>query len=52
MNVGPTHTGEIPPIFQERLQDTGKWLSVNGDGIYGTNPWKTCQNDRENRNIW
>ncbi|KAK7603142.1 hypothetical protein V9T40_003141 [Parthenolecanium corni] len=52
LNVGPTHTGDISPIFQERLHDIGKWLSVNEEGIYGTNPWTTCQNDTENGNIW
>jgi alpha-L-fucosidase len=36
LNVGPQPDGIIQPEFQERLKAIGKWLSVNGDGIYGT----------------
>ncbi|PVD24700.1 hypothetical protein C0Q70_15185 [Pomacea canaliculata] len=51
MNVGPTHYGEIPPIFQERLQQLGSWLKVNGEAIYKSNPW-TFQNDTVTPNVW
>lgn len=44
MNVGPTKEGTIAPIFQERLLDVGEWLSVNGEAIYSSVPWKH-QND-------
>ncbi|KAF2884222.1 hypothetical protein ILUMI_21957 [Ignelater luminosus] len=50
MNVGPTSDGRIMPIFEERLLDIGEWLSINGDGIYGTKPW-THQNET-NTNVW
>jgi alpha-L-fucosidase len=36
LNVGPTAEGEIPAASIERLHDVGRWLSVNGDSIYGT----------------
>lgn len=36
LNVGPTAEGLIPEPSVERLQAIGRWLSVNGDSIYGT----------------
>ena len=51
MNVGPTHDGRIAPMFEERLRQTGDWLSVNGDAIYGTKPW-LHQNDTVTPNVW
>lgn len=44
MNVGPTKDGMIAPIFQDRLESVGYWLSVNGEAIYSSVPW-THQND-------
>uniref|UniRef100_A0A0A1WHC9 Putative alpha-L-fucosidase n=1 Tax=Zeugodacus cucurbitae TaxID=28588 RepID=A0A0A1WHC9_ZEUCU len=51
INVGPTKYGTILPIFEERLRDMGKWLSVNGDAIYGSKPW-VYQNDSITPNVW
>lgn len=51
MNVGPTKEGKIIPLFEERLRDLGKWLKVNGEGIYSTVPW-SHQNDTVAKNIW
>ncbi|XP_065216614.1 alpha-L-fucosidase isoform X1 [Planococcus citri] len=52
LNVGPTSEGKILPIFQERLLDIGNWLSMNGEAIYETRPWPTCQNDTFTPGVW
>ncbi len=45
LNIGPAADGTISPIFMDRLMGIGDWLSVNGDAIYATVPWKVCQNE-------
>jgi len=49
LNVGPTAQGEIPGPSVERLRAIGKWMSANGQSIYGTQasplratPWGRC----------
>jgi len=39
LNIGPDHEGEIPPEYRMILKEYGKWLRVNGEGIYNTRPW-------------
>lgn len=41
LNVGPDATGMIPVVMMERLLDIGKWLKVNGEAIYSSQPWKS-----------
>lgn len=40
LNIGPRSDGTIPDEVQQVLLEVGSWLKVNGEGIYGTRPWK------------
>lgn len=51
VNVGPTKSGIIEPIYVDRLQEMGKWLHNNGEAIYDSVPW-LHQNDTETLGIW
>ena len=42
MNVSPRSDGTIPDDQQQVLRAIGKWLRQNGEGIYGTRPYKTA----------
>src|SRR4051812_33860999 len=41
LNIGPRPDGTIPEPEQQMLRDIGRWLSANGEAIYGTRPWTT-----------
>lgn len=38
LNVGPDAEGAIPEASVERLRAIGRWLDVNGEAVYGTDP--------------
>ncbi len=49
LNLGPTAEGVFPEASIERLAEIGKWMKVNGEGVYATTaspfkqlPWGRC----------
>ena len=42
LNVGPKADGTIPDEDTAILKDIGAWLSVNGEAIYDSKPWRAC----------
>ena len=40
LNIGPRSDGTIPEEQEKLLLGIGHWLSINGEAIYGTRPWK------------
>jgi len=40
LNIGPKADGTIPDEAKKILSEMGAWLSLNGEAIYGTRPWK------------
>jgi alpha-L-fucosidase len=40
LNVGPKPDGTFTDEETAVLRDLGRWLKINGEGIYDTTPWK------------
>jgi len=38
MNIGPGPDGDWDPVAYERLSEIGKWIKINGEGIYASKP--------------
>ncbi|KAK6765966.1 hypothetical protein RB195_025715 [Necator americanus] len=49
LNVGPDKHGKIPPIFEDRLRELGRFINAHSEAVYSTKPW-IHQNDTGN--IW
>lgn len=43
LGVCPMADGTIPPLQQQRLEELGEWLKINGDAIFGTRPWVAAE---------
>jgi len=45
LNVGPTSEGLFPDSSIDRLREMGRWMSINGESIYGTSasPFKSLE---------
>ena len=43
LNVGPRADGSIAARDRELLEGIGRWMDANGDGIYGTRPWRLAE---------
>ena len=41
LNVVQTPEGDLEPDMLKIIDEIGVWTSANGEGIYGTRPWKT-----------
>jgi alpha-L-fucosidase len=40
INIVQTPEGDLEPDMLKTLDEIGAWIKVNGEGIYGTRPWK------------
>lgn len=40
LNISPMANGTIPEGQQKVLLELGRWMQINGEGIYETRPWK------------
>jgi len=40
MNIALRGDGTLPEYQAAILRSIGDWLAINGEGIYGTRPWK------------
>lgn len=38
LNIGPSEKGDWAPDAYKRLEDMGKWMDINGEGIHGSAP--------------
>lgn len=48
LNVGPKADGSFAKRDQDILKSIGDWLIINGEGIYGSQPWKVAREGETN----
>lgn len=46
LNIGPQPDGSLPAVALNRLEEIGKWLSENGETIYGTTGGEVAVGDQ------
>ena len=46
LNIGPQPDGSLPVVALNRLEEIGKWLSENGETIYGTTGGEVAVGDQ------
>jgi alpha-L-fucosidase len=51
INIVQTPEGDLEPDILKTLDEIGKWTAANGEGIYGTRPWKVFGEKPENTTI-
>ena len=51
INIVQTPEGDLEPDVQQTLAEVGKWIAANGEGIYGTRPWKIFGEHPENTTV-
>mgnify|MGYP005849306027 CR=1 FL=1 len=49
LNIGPDKYGNIPELQKKRLDSLGKWLQLNGEGIFETEPWRIQEQNDEGK---
>jgi alpha-L-fucosidase len=51
INIVQTPEGDLEPDVIKIVKEIGMWTSVNGEGIYGTRPWKVYGEKPANESI-
>ncbi|TWF41719.1 alpha-L-fucosidase [Chitinophaga polysaccharea] len=48
INIVQTPEGDLEPDILHTLDEIGQWMAVNGEGIYGSRPWKVFGEKSDN----
>jgi alpha-L-fucosidase len=51
INIVQTPEGDLEPDILKTLNEIGVWMKANGEGIYGTRPWKIFGEHPDNATI-